>query len=279
MSVNILLIGCGNLGSALLRVWIDEKCDATSADDADFSGDIVVVQPSLSSKPLFEGRSQRVMFVASSQDIPSSFFPDVVVIAIKPQKIPDVLPIYAKILDKAFVVSLAAGVSLKSLKAYMGKNKKLVRMMPTIAMQIGESVNLAVLHPDVCDMQPLKVLLKRLFNKTGDVLWLEKEEAIDLLTPLSGCGPAYFFLLAELLVKAAGECGVEETLARKIVQQTLKGSSLLLSQESDFSKLIGSVASKGGVTEQVLALLSPALERVLPQAYQAALHRITELAK
>lgn len=283
MGTSILLLGCGNLGKTLLHGWLQPEAEATKVR-------ITVVQPSLSAQSLFVPfYPSHVSFVSTPQSLPPSFMPDVVVIAVKPQKIPEVLPEYLPLLEKALVISLAAGVSVESLRTYMGENDKVVRLMPTVAMAVGESVTLAFAPPSsppgsrqgLWQQSPsLQNFVETLFQKTGSLTWLEQEAAFDLLSPLSGSGPAYFFLMAEILVECVvKDFGVSEALARELIQKTLKGSALLAEKERNFGKLALSVASKGGITEKALEILGPSLRTSFPLAYQAALTRLKELSK
>ena len=262
--MNVLLLGCGNLGKALLEAWVNNGTQAQ----------IMVVQPSLSAQPLFEAYPS-VIFCAYVHDIPPEFSPDIVVIAVKPQCLPTLLPLCVPYCQKAMVVSLAAGVPIAHLTLSLKGHRQIVRIMPNVAVKIGESVNLAYSGLDLSFDQQKQ--LDAVFAMTGKMIWLEKEELIDILTPISGSGPAYFFLLAEILTQITITLGLKEDLARELVQQTLLGSALLTVRNPSFEQMMASVASKGGVTEAALQVLRPALPDLLRKALEAAATKVKEL--
>ena len=262
--MKILLLGCGNLGKALLEAWVNNGVQAQ----------IMVVQPSLSAQPLFDAYPS-VTFCAHVQDIPPEFTPDIIVIAVKPQRLPTLLPSCVPYCQKALVVSLAAGVSVSRLTVSLKGYCQIVRIMPNVAVKIGESVNLAYSNLDLSFDQQKQ--LDAVFGITGKMVWLEKEELIDILTPISGSGPAYFFLLAETLTQITITLGLKEDLARELVQQTFLGSALLTARNPSFEQMMASVASKGGVTEAALQVLRPGLPGLLSKALEAAATKVKEL--
>lgn len=263
--MNLLLVGCGNLGSILLRAW----------SSAQYFNNIVVVQPSLANAPKFK-QNQTIHFVPNVQDIPAGLKFDVIMLAIKPQIIQEVLPGLSQYASDSIVVSLLAGVGVDKLVNYLGKAAKTVRLMPNIAMQIGQSANLAFANR-YTSAQDLDCI-NQIFGILGKMIWLEEEAHLDILTPISGSGPAYFFLLAEILTQVTMKQGIEEHMAREIARQTLLGSAMLADKADNFETLITSVASKGGVTEAALGVLRPAMPQIVDEAMQAALKRLKELS-
>lgn len=260
--IRLLLIGCGNLGRALLKAW----------EGLEKHREIIVVQPSLSAQKIFPSFS----FVADVKDLPPKFNPDLAVLAFKPQHIKEALPVYVPFLKESLVVSFLAGVSLEVLGSYFKEHSRLLRVMPNIAMQVGKSVNLMYTpHPlSLKDRASLENILK----PTGTCLWLEKEELMEALTPISGSGPAYFFLLAEILVSQAVNLGLKRDAAYALVQETFLGSALLTSSSLDFKNMISAVASKGGVTEAALNVLNGHLPLLMQESLSAALKKIKELS-
>ena len=288
-SNNLLLVGCGNLGRALLRSWSEGKV----------LNSIIVIEPSLARKGDFED-DKSIKFIAKAQDIPLDTQLDMVVLAIKPQMleraVPELLPQLVKSgLEHLIIVSLLAGVTIDNLTACITKDitgasnhneassnirkrLKIIRIMPNIAMKIGQSMNLTHTRGDGIKADEVKEL-DRIFSVSGKMVWLPDEEMINALTPISGSGPAYFFLMAEIMVKLAMRSGIDEDLARKVVQQTLLGSAMLASSTGyNLSELIAAVASKGGVTEAALAVLRPVLPSLLDDAMSAAYTVLGEFA-
>ncbi len=262
--MNILLIGCGNLGKALLKAW----------SLSEVASKIMVVQPSLSAQNLFQV-NDKIYFYKNIQAIPADFIADIVVLAMKPQHLQAFMSESSSYLKDKLIISLLAGVTLKKLALYFEEPQKIIRIMPNIAMKLGQSVNLICLNPNIIASE--RVLVDQLFNVSGKMIWLVSEDMLDLLTPLSASGPAYFFLLAEVLTQITIQAGVEEKIARELIQQTFLGSALLTSDNHNFDQLTNAVASKGGVTEAALKVLQPLLLETMNKAIIAALDRLKEL--
>ena len=261
--MKLLLIGCGNLGQALLKAWQTHQKKY----------DIVVVQPSLSAQVFFPS----VRFVSQASEIPEDFNPEGIVIAIKPQQMQKVLSAYEAYLTQSLIISFAAGISMARLDTYLSGNKRCLRVMPNVAMKIGKSVNLT--YGETSLSLKDRALAEEILGVTGSLIWLKTEALIEALTPISASGPAYFFILSEIMMQIAMESGLEESFARDLVQGTFLGSALLTSPTSDFKAMISSVASKGGVTEAALSVLQPGLSELMHKACNAALERLKTLEK
>lgn len=263
--MNVLLVGCGNLGHALLKRWSSEK----------LFHDIVVIQPSLSYKEAFQN-DPTIQFVADKPSIPEDFIPEMTVLAIKPQILSEVVRQLADLVKDSLIVSLAAGITLEKLTHLLPLSSKVTRIMPNMAMKVGESVNLAFANQM---MMPLDCeCVHQKFAPSGKIVWLKNEALLDTLTPLSGSGPAYFFLLAKIMVEESLKLGVTEDVARTLVQQVLIGSAQLAVETNDFNALTCAVASKGGVTEAALNVMAPAFTKIMEEAFQNALQRVGELS-
>ncbi|WDM85738.1 NAD(P)-binding domain-containing protein [Ehrlichia sp. JZT12] len=262
--MNILLIGCGNLGSILLKKW----------SYSDQISQIVVVQPSLSKKSIFNN-IDKITFVKSYEEISNCFIPNTVVIAIKPQQVSTVMPNYRIYSIHASFISLCAGIDIKFLKTILGHTAKITRVMPNIAMSLGKSVNLCYMEEEIASE---KQKVSTTFNNTGLIYWLQKEEIFDNLSPITGSGPAYFLSLAEELVKNTIEAGINEEDAIKLVSQTFIGSAKLLeSTQNSISNLISSITSRGGITQAALQVLDSHLPKAVSLCLKAAIERLKYL--
>ena len=262
--MNILLIGCGNLGSILLKKW--------SYNDQ--ISKIIVVQPSLSKKDAFNSIT-KVTFVKCYEEISRDFIPQVVVIAIKPQQIFDVMPNYRIYSKSASFISLCAGIDVNFLKECLGNTAIIIRVMPNIAMSLSESVNLSYMS-EVLPNEKQKV--STVFNDTGLIYWIQKEDIFDKLSPITGSGPAFFFSLAEELVRHTVEAGINEEDAIKLVSQTFTGSAKLLeTRKTTISNLISSITSRGGITQAALQVLNSDLPKTISSCLKAAMERLLYL--
>lgn len=266
--MNLLLIGCGRIGRLFLEQW---------ASNPDIK-QVWVVQPSLSEALYYEAYPH-IHFVKNVSKLPEFFLPEVVIIAVKPQQIPVALEDYRIYREHVVFISLAAGVTVDSLKQYLGEQAIVTRVMPNIAIKVHESLNLAF----VSEHSPENTLsfVETICKGSGHFMRLGQEEALDLLTVISGSGPAYFFLLMEALIQnAARQCGVDEEAAAMIVKQTFIGSALLFreNQKADPEDLRHQVSSKGGVTEVAIEALREPLFSGMEKAIEKGIKRIRELA-
>ncbi len=252
------------MGKAILKAWL-KTSDLKK---------ITVIQPSLSSRALFANHPQ-VTFYAHARLVPPDVKPDALVLAFKPQQLSEAMEQLRPLFPSRLLVSLLAGTPVSVLRDYAGNETQCARLMPNVGVQIGQGASL-VYWPGG-QSAPERRDLESLFGGTGKLYFVSSEKLLDSLTVISGCGPAYFYLLAELLTKIATDLGLDQTNAHALVQQTLLGSALITNTHDPFSHLISTVASKGGVTEAALSELKPGLTESLAQAVKAALQRLLEL--
>ncbi len=261
----ILLVGAGRMGGAMFAGW----CARGLAPSA-------LLDPSL---PKNLARDGIDILVPDAAAIPKDFQPGAVILAIKPQMASAVIPTL-KLPPQAVVLSVLAGIPIARLAALLATPNPIVRTMPNTPAAIGQGITGAFASPTVSDAQ--KHLCTELIEAVGDVAWLEHESLIDPLTAISGCGPAYVFLLAEILEHAAIEHGIPPALARKLARKTVSGSGALLAASSeDAAALRKGVTSPNGVTQKALEVLmsAKAWPKTLRDAVQAAIVRAEELAR
>lgn len=261
----ILLVGCGRMGGAMLAGWREQGLAPSVAVDP---------APDAVQRA---GTDLRVIAEAASLD--SGFAPAAVVLAIKPQNAAATLPLYARFGGRVVFLSIMAGRTLGGMAALLGPAAHLVRAMPNTPAAVRQGVTVACPGPGVTAAE--RELCDRLLKAIGAVAWVEDEALLDPVTAVSGSGPAYVFLLAELLEQAAREQGIPAGLARLLARQTVAGSgALLAASPEDAAALRRGVTSPGGTTERALGVLMadtawPALVR---QAVVAATARSRELA-
>jgi pyrroline-5-carboxylate reductase len=256
----ILLVGLGKMGGAMLDGWRSMGLAPS-----------VGVDPSRPASP-----GPEVTVVGSFAEIPAGFDPAAVVIAVKPQSAPAALPDYARF-GSAVFLSIMAGRSIASLRGPLGE-AAVVRAMPNTPAAIGQGFTVACPGPGVTATQ--RELCDTLLKAVGEVAWVEDEALIDPVTAVSGGGPAYVFLLAELLEKAAIEQGIPAPLARQMARKTVSGSgALLAASELDAAILRRNVTSPAGTTERALAVMmaETAWPETISRAIRAATDRSREL--
>jgi pyrroline-5-carboxylate reductase len=262
----LLLVGCGKMGGAMLAGWLENGLT-----------DAVVVEPHAPAAAPF---ASRVTVVGSPAAIPAGFRPGAVVLAIKPQEAPATLPAFAPLAGPGTLfISIMAGRSTGGMRALLGEAARIVRAMPNTPAAVRQGFTVAFPGPGVESAQ--RALADRLLSAIGETAWVEEEGLIDPVTAVSGGGPAYVFLLAELMEAAAVEQGLPPKLARRMARATVAGSGALLAASAeDSAQLRRNVTSPKGTTERALAVLmaSEAWPALMSRAIAAATERSRELA-
>lgn len=264
----LLLVGCGKMGGALLAGWLEQGLP-----------EAVVVEPNPAAAAHL---ASRVTLVPSAAEIPAGFRPQAVVLAIKPQEAAAALPAFARFTEAAFV-SIMAGRPVAGIRAALGgpsaPGPAVVRAMPNTPAAVRQGFTVCFAGPGVT--APQRGLADRLLAAVGEVAWVEEESLIDPVTAVSGGGPAYVFLLAEVMEAAAIEQGLDPVLARRMARATVAGSGALLAASAeDSASLRRAVTSPKGTTERALAvLMDPAAwPALMSRAIRAATERSRELA-
>lgn len=246
----ILLVGLGKMGGAMLAGWRERG-----------------LQPSVAVDPAaIPSAGPEVMVVADAAAIPDGFQPAAVVLAVKPQNADATLPLYRRYAGRAVMLSIMAGRSISGMSGLLGPDAAIVRAMPNTPAAIRQGITVACAGPGVG--AAARALCDDLLAAIGTVAWVDDEGLIDPVTAVSGGGPAYVFLLAELLEQAAIEQGIPPDLARRLARQTVSGSGALLAASPEgAARLRINVTSPGGTTERALAVLME------PTAWPAAMSR------
>ncbi len=263
----VLLVGCGHMGGALLAGWIARGLKTDR---------IAVVEPG----PADAARALGVAVCANPARLPAGFFPDAIVIAVKPQVMDAVVPAYRPFADKgAAVLSIAAGRTIASFERALGANAAILRAMPNTPAAVGRGISVVTANARVG--AEARALAERLLGAVGAVEWVADESLIDAVTAVSGSGPAYVFLLAECLAEAGRAAGLPADLARRLASATVAGAGELLHQANeDPETLRQNVTSPGGTTAAALGVLmaDDGLRPLMIRAVAAAAKRARALA-
>lgn len=205
---------------------------------------------------------------------------DVLVLAVKPQVIKPVCEGLAAAVQqkRPLLVSIAAGVRIADLERWLGGNLSLVRVMPNTPALVGSGASGMFANPRVSD--PQRDLAESILRTVGVAVWLPNEDLLDVVTALSGSGPAYFFLVMEVLERAAIEQGLDLATARLLTLETAFGAAkMALEGGTEPAELRRRVTSPGGTTERAIAALQAGgAERLFADAIEAATQRSRELA-
>ena len=260
----LLLVGCGQMGGAMLAGWREQGLSAS-----------VVVEPA--ARAAESGAAGGHRFVAALDDVPEDFRPALVVLAVKPQRAAEVVPGLSRF-GAATVLSVMAGWTVAGLEGLLGR-PGVVRAMPNTPAAIRQGMSVAFAGEGV-DAEA-RALCDRLLRAVGAVAWVDEERMLDAVTAISGGGPAYVFLLAELLEREGVAQGLPPALARELARRTVSGSgALLAARDEDAAALRRAVTSPGGTTERALAVLmaDAAWPSLLREAAAAAVARARELS-
>jgi pyrroline-5-carboxylate reductase len=264
----VTLIGAGQMGSALARGWLAAiRCGgglSLSVHDPDFD-------------PALRIELERAGAVINpTADGPA----DAIVLAVKPQVFHDAAArVRAAIGPNTLVVSVMAGITISAMGRALGTDR-IVRAMPNTPGQIGEGATAFVAAPACTGSD--RTLVAQLLAPLGWVEEIGAERLIDAVTAVSGSGPAYVFLLAEVLAAAAEKEGLDPEVAMRLAVRTVAGAGALLAQsEEGPAQLRKQVTSPGGTTQAALDVLQApdGLALLMRRAVSAATSRARELGR
>lgn len=210
---------------------------------------------------------------------PADLDADVLVLAVKPQQLKEMAAQIAPSLHTQLVVSVAAGVRTTKLSGWLGGYRKLVWVMPNTPAQIGAGLSGMYATDAVSEAE--RATAARLFEAVGQVVWLDDEARMDNLTAITGCGPAYVFLLVEALASAAQAQGFDADTARRMAEGTFFGAVKLLERSGEpAGELRAKVTSKKGVTEQgILSMQADDIAGLMARAAEKARLRSIEMGE
>ncbi|GLR90414.1 pyrroline-5-carboxylate reductase [Bradyrhizobium iriomotense] len=262
----LILVGCGNMGYALLSGWLGSKARDPK--------NVHVVEPVVGL------RERAARLGANVHKTPESLpdQADLVVFALKAHAITAEAPAYSRFCEQAVFISIAAGVTIGELGALLGK-ARLIRAMPNTPTAIGKGSTVVFPGNGIQELELNTVA--SLFAAGGPVHKVDSEILLDAATAISGSGPAYIFYLMECLTTAAHELGLPRELAMKLVKETVYGAgALALHTENEPAQLRRQVTSPKGTTEAALSLLTARDEflSLIRRATKAAFDRSRSLA-
>lgn len=263
----IVLLGCGKMGSAMLRGWLDAGLTPNA---------VYVIDPNPSDWVL--GLEKQGLHLNAL--LPES--PAVCLLAVKPQMMGDALGAVSGLgAAGALILSIAAGTPISAFETTFGADSRIIRAMPNTPAAVGRGISAIVGNaratPD--DLN----LAETLLSAIGQVVRLTSETQMDAVTALSGSGPAYVFHLIECMAAAGQAQGLPGDLAMHLAKATVAGAGELAEQaEEDPAQLRVNVTSPGGTTAAALAVLmdpQTGLPPLMKTAIAAAADRGRELGK
>jgi pyrroline-5-carboxylate reductase len=262
----LVLVGAGNMGGAMLNGWLDAGTDPSA---------IVVIDPRPSEVMAARLAAAGVRYESSA---PEGLTAGILLLAVKPQIMDAVLEGLTGLVGPQTVsLSIAAGKTIAYFEERLGG--AVVRTIPNTPAMVGRGITGAVANAAVST--EAKAEIDRLLSVCGPVEWVEDEALIDVITAVSGSGPAYVFYLVECMAEAGRKCGLPADLAMRLARATVTGAGELMHRSSDgAATLRQNVTSPNGTTAAALAVLmaEDGIQPVFDQALKAAADRSRELA-
>ncbi|WP_420960135.1 pyrroline-5-carboxylate reductase [Brucella sp. IR073] len=270
MGDRVVLVGCGNMGFAMLKGWLDSGALEPQ--------NIHVVEPAEALRERAAG-----LGVHTAQDagaLANDLTPRMVLIAVKPQMMADVLPAYARFAADATFVSIAAGTPVALFEELLGGKTAIMRVMPNTPAAIGKGMLVTYRNANVLDADA--AFVAGLLETSGAVASIADESLMDAVTAVSGSGPAYVFHFIECLTDAGVAAGLDRAMAELLARQTVYGAGALAAESQDSpSRLREQVTSPKGTTAAALEVLmgEDRLKNLIIEAVEAAKKRSIELGK
>ena len=267
-TMKIAFIGGGAMGEAILAAVINRGL-STPQD--------IWVSDAKEERRQHLKQTYQVSATESNRDAATKS--DIVILAIKPQTLPEVMPeLSGQIKPGQLVLSIIAGARIDTLCKGLG-HRQVVRVMPNTPAQIGEGISVWTATPEVTETQ--KEHARAILSTMGREIFMADEGYLDIATAVSGSGPAYFFLFVECLIEAAVRIGLAEDTAQELVLQTMLGSGQLLKKSGKPpAELRRMVTSPGGTTAAALQQFENGkFNELVSKAVAAAFHRSKELGK
>ena len=268
----LLILGLGKMGGSLLKGLISNN---------ELNFDISVVEPNLTKDNNDLILENKIDYFQSIEDIKEPDF-DLILFAVKPQVINEVCSGVIENLnqEKTFsIISILAGTTVKTFEGYFSSSP-IIRAMPNLAVSEGSGVT--ALYGNINVEKVFKDTSDKIFSGVGEVIWVDSEDMMDVITATSGSGPAYYFFLTECLSLIAEEMGLSKENADKLSRQVAIGSSdVMKSSTESLANLREKVTSKGGTTEAALeVLMSPDREfyNIFKQALKKAYKKSKDLS-
>lgn len=265
--IKVGVIGCGNMGASLVKGLVESGF---------FPQNVSIFDPD--TKKMNALKKEMNIRIAKGNR-PLASLVDVLILAVKPNLIDPVLEeIKTCTPATTLIISIAAGVPINRIQKFFADKPPVVRAMPNMPATIRHGMTAYALG-SMCYPKHRK-LAEKILQSLGETIEV-KEKMLDLVTAVSGSGPAYFFLLTEKIIEAATHLGMKADMAKKLVYQTAIGSANLLTKSTeDPDVLIGRVASKGGTTEAALKVFAQkGFGKIVVDAVKAAETRAHELSQ
>ena len=265
----LLLVGAGKMGSAMAAGWLAGGLPADTLFIEDPS-------PCEQAQKLIDEYG-----LTCGQNIVMPAPPEIIVLAVKPQIMADILPpLREKAGPDTLFLSIAAGKNLAMLARYLGESRPIIRCMPNTPASIGQGMSVACPNSFVSARQ--EEHCTALLSAVGAIAWIGDEKQMDVVTAISGSGPAYLFALTECLALSGIRQGLDAELSWQLASTTMTGAAALMRHGDDSPVVLRkNVTSPGGTTEAALEILMDknGLPELMDKTIRAATERSRKLSE
>ena len=263
--MNVTFIGGGNMAGAMIGGLIRKRWPRKSIR-------VVEVAP-----PARKHIEQELKVKTHAALDAAAAKSDCLVLAVKPQQMREVARSLKPLLTSQLVVTIAAGIRIADLSRWLGGYRRIVRVMPNTPALVHAGIS--GLYASTAVGAADRAAAGKILGAVGRVLWLKREEDLDVVTAVSGSGPAYVFYFIEALERAARDLGLAAQAAHDLAIETFAGAVKLAAQASEPPEILrGRVTSKGGTTERALSSMeSDRVKDAIVRAVKAAAERSREL--
>jgi pyrroline-5-carboxylate reductase len=265
---SIAFIGAGNMAKAIITGLVESGYPAEK---------IIATNRTIEKLQLL---SSNLNIKTSLSNAEAASKADVIILAVKPTVVTAVCEEMAEQIDKQLIISVAAGITIKLIKKHLRTNNAVVRAMPNTPCLLSKGTIGIFAEQNVESTQ--RDFIDNLFSHIGEIVWIDTEDKINIVTALSGSGPAYYFYLTEALVKAGVNLGLGEEISSKLVNQTALGAISMLNSKplQSATSLREAVTSPNGTTAAALTVFDESnLMDIISSAIENATNRGIEMSK
>lgn len=263
-------IGGGNMARAIAGGLVRSGFGASN---------ILIAEPRAEQRELLEAQFPGSLITGKNDEVAASA--GGLLLAVKPQILGSVCRALRDVaqLSKPLVLSIAAGPTAADIDTWLGGGLEVVRVMPNQPALIDQGISALYANDRTDELG--RILAERIMSAVGQVVWIDDESLLDAVTAVSGTGPAYVYLLLDMMINAAIDLGLDPQIARTLSVQTARGAaSLAAAERESMSALIERVRSPGGTTTAAFERLDAAGVRdIFAAAITAARDRATSLAE
>ena len=268
---NVVLVGYGKMGSSIAQGWMLKSLN--------FNFFVIEKESSLRSIAVSDGIKSYKNFRELSKFVDLETL-DIIFLAVKPQQMSETIKVFSRIdFSNTLFISIAAGLSFDWFQSTLNKDIKIIRAMPNLPASVGFGVTGYCKTSNVSEIELFDV--QDLLNAFGKSVYVESESFIDVVTAISGSGPAYVFYFVEVLAKIGLNQGLSKKNANALAIETIIGSARLLEMSNIDPKILKeNVSSPGGTTEaglEILASYDYGLYDLLNKTVDAAKKRADDL--